>query len=81
MIIELGQQLSLIFHFLILLQQIESNVIYPKVVGNKVGLPGILVLFAITIGGSLMGIIGMLLAVPVASVIYSLIKEKLNERD
>ena len=67
--------------YLILLQQIESNVIYPKVVGNKVGLPGILVLFAITIGGSLMGIIGMLLAVPVASVIYSLIKEKLNERD
>ncbi len=67
--------------YLLLLQQIESNAIYPKVVGNKVGLPGILVLFAITIGGSLMGVIGMLLAVPVASVVYSLIKEKLDGRD
>ena len=66
--------------YLLLLQQVESNVIYPKVVGNKVGLPGILVLVAITIGGSLMGIIGMILAVPAASVIFSLIKEKLDDK-
>lgn len=71
--------------FLIILQQIEGNLIYPKVVGNSTGLPGMWVLFAITIGGGLLGVIGMLLAVPTISVIYTMIKkdteEKLIEKD
>ncbi len=60
--------------FIIILQQIEGNLIYPRVVGRSVGLPGIWVLIAVTVGSSF-GILGMLLGVPVASVIYSLIRE------
>lgn len=60
--------------YIIILQQIESNLIYPRVVGGSIGLPGILVLAAITIGGGLAGIIGMLLSVPIAATIYQLIK-------
>lgn len=66
--------------FLIILQQIEGNLIYPKVVGNSTGLPGMWVLFAITIGGALLGIIGMLLAVPTISVIYTMIKKDTEEK-
>jgi len=61
--------------FLIVLQQVEGNLIYPRVVGKSVGLPGIWVLAAVTIGGSAFGILGMLLGVPVCSVLYSLGKE------
>ncbi|MFP5527245.1 AI-2E family transporter [Peptococcus simiae] len=61
--------------FMLLLQQFESNVIYPRVVGSSVGLPSMWTLFAITIGGSLMGLMGMLLFVPLVSTIYSLISE------
>jgi predicted PurR-regulated permease PerM len=57
------------------LQQFENNVIYPKVVGKSVGLPGMWVLMAVTIGGELMGVAGMLLMIPVASVLYSLLRE------
>ncbi|WP_125761277.1 AI-2E family transporter [Companilactobacillus hulinensis] len=60
--------------YIIILQQIESNLIYPRVVGGSIGLPGILVLAAITVGGGLAGIIGMLLSVPIAATIYQLIK-------
>ncbi len=63
----------------IIIQQIEGNVIYPKVVGNSVGLPGILVLVAVTIGGSIGGILGMLLGVPIATTIYNLLKEKIKK--
>lgn len=71
---------SLIFIlFFLLLQQIEGNFIYPKVVGGKIGLPSIWVLVAVTIGGSLGGIIGMLLSVPLLSVIYTILKEYVNE--
>lgn len=59
--------------FIIVLQQIEGNLIYPKVVGKSVGLPGIWVLFAVTVGGAAFGFIGMLVSVPVCSVLYSLI--------
>lgn len=52
------------------LQQIEGNIIYPRVVGSQVGLPGIWVLVSVTIGGSVAGILGMMLAVPVTTVIY-----------
>jgi predicted PurR-regulated permease PerM len=70
--------------FLILffvLQQIEGKLIYPKVVGNFVGLSGIWVLFAITIGGSLFGIIGMFVFVPLMSTGYSLLRDDVNRRN
>ncbi len=66
--------------FLVLLQQFEGNLIYPKIVGDKVGLPAIWVLAAITIGGGLGGIPGMLVGVPTAATIYSLVRESLNKR-
>ena len=62
--------------YLIVLQQIEGNLIYPKVVGTSVGLPAIWVLVAITVGGGMMGVLGMLLGVPVAAVVYKLLKDK-----
>ena len=57
------------------LQQFENNVIYPKVVGKSVGLPGMWVLLAVTVGGELMGVAGMLLMIPLTSVLYSLLRE------
>ncbi len=60
--------------FIVVLQQLEGNLIYPRVVGSSIGLPGIWVLAAVTIGGGLGGIIGMLLAVPITATIYKLIK-------
>lgn len=66
--------------FVLILQQIEGNVIYPRVVGSSIGLPGIWVLVAVTIGGSLMGIVGMLIGVPIACVIYTILKEDVNKR-
>ena len=59
--------------FVVVLQQLEGNLIYPKVVGNSIGLPGIWVLAAVTVGGGLMGIPGMLLGVPVVAAIYQLL--------
>ena len=67
--------------FLIVLQQVEGNVIYPKVVGRKIGLPGLWVLLGITVGGGLFGIWGMLLAVPIASVVYQVIKKDVKKRE
>ena len=64
--------------FIIILQQLESNLIYPRVVGNSVGLPGIWVMFAVTIGGSLFGLAGMLLGVPLVSLVYSLVSAQVN---
>jgi len=61
--------------FIVVLQQIEGNVIYPKVVGNSVGLPAMWVLAAVTVGGGIGGIVGMLFAVPTASVLYTLLRE------
>ena len=66
--------------FLLILQQIEGNIIYPKVVGNSVGLPGIWVLVAITIGGSLWGIVGMLVSVPLVSVLYTILRDNVNQK-
>ncbi len=76
---------ALIFVVLFLvLQQIEGNLIYPHVVGNSVGLPSIWVLAAVSIGASLMGIVGMLIFIPIVSVIYALFREvvylKLKQR-
>lgn len=66
--------------FLAVLQQIEGNVIYPRVVGTSIGLPGIWVLAAVTVGGGLFGLLGVLLSVPVASVVYALIKQDVRRR-
>ena len=67
--------------FIIVLQQLEGNLIYPKVVGNSIGLPALWVLAAITVGGSLMGITGMLLGVPIAAALYRLLKENVTYRE
>mgnify|MGYP005779939637 CR=1 FL=1 len=61
--------------FILVLQQIEGNLIYPKVVGTSVGLPSLWVLLAVTVGGTSMGIFGMLINVPIASVLYILLSE------
>ncbi len=66
--------LTFIIIFLVL-QQIEGNLIYPHVVGNSVGLPAIWVLAAVSIGASLMGVVGMLVFIPITSVLYALFRE------
>lgn len=65
----------------IVLQQVEGNLIYPHVVGNSVGLPSIWVLAAVTIGGSLMGVIGMLIFIPIVSTVYALLREDVNRKN
>ena len=66
--------------FIIILQQIEGNLIYPKVVGKSVGLPGLWVMVAVTVGASIAGILGMLVSVPLCSVLYGIIKTNVNAR-
>ena len=73
-------QALLFIIYLIILQQIEGDLIYPRVVGSSVGLPSIWVLFAVTVGGGLWGIVGVLFSVPTLSVIYLLLKEYVNNR-
>ena len=67
--------------FIVILQQLEGNLIYPRVVGSSIGLPGIWVLAAITIGGGLMGIPGMLLAVPIMATLYRLLRDDMHKRN
>ena len=66
--------------FILILQQFEGNLIYPKVVGKSVGLPGIWVFVAVTIGASLAGVVGMLISVPIASICYSILATDVNYR-
>jgi len=66
--------------FIIVLQQIEGNFIYPKVVGKSVGLPGIWVLTAVTIGNGMFGLLGMIVAVPTFSVLYTLLKKVVDNK-
>ena len=66
--------------FIIVLQQIEGNLIYPHVVGKNIGLPSIWVLVAITIGGSLFGIMGMVIGLPILSIIYAIVTENTNKK-
>ena len=73
------QALIFVIVFLII-QQIEGNLIYPKVVGGSIGLPGMWVLVAVTIGGDLMGVVGMFLMIPLSSVLYTLMREITNRR-
>lgn len=74
------QALWFVILFLVL-QQIEGNLIYPKVVGNSVGLPAIWVLTAVSVGGSLFGISGMLFFIPLTSSCYALLRESVNDRN
>ena len=64
----------------LILQQLEGNLIYPKVVGNSVGLPSIWVLASVSVGGSLLGVTGMLMFIPLMSTVYSLIRDDVNDR-
>lgn len=67
--------------FIIVIQQIEGNVIYPKVVGGSIGLPGLFVLIAVTIGGGLMRVPGMIISVPLASALFKLLKNDVKSRE
>jgi predicted PurR-regulated permease PerM len=67
--------------FILVLQQLEGNLIYPKVVGNSLGLPALWVLAAVTVGGALAGVLGMLLGVPIAAAAYQLVREDLHRRE
>lgn len=67
--------------FIVVLQQLEGNLIYPRVVGSSLGLPGLWVLAAVTIGGSLFGIAGMLIGVPLVAAIYRIVKEDMQRKD
>lgn len=66
--------------FILVLQQIEGNLIYPKVVGKAVGLPGVIVLSAVLIGGNIAGILGSICAVPVSAILYTILREAVNNR-
>lgn len=74
------QALWFVILFLVL-QQLEGNLIYPKVVGNSVGLPAIWVLMAVSVGGSLFGVSGMLFFIPLMSTGYALLRESVNNRN
>lgn len=66
--------------FIVVLQQLEGNLIYPKVVGKSIGLPGLLVLVAVIVGGNLFSVVGILVSVPLCSVLYTLFKESIDDR-
>ena len=67
--------------YLVVLQQIEGNLVFPRVVGSSIGLPGVWVLVAVTIGGGVMGIPGMLIGVPLASAAYKLLGRDVHARE
>ena len=73
-------QVILFIIVFLVIQQIEGNLIYPKVVGKSVGLSPIWTLLSITVGGNLFGIPGMLLGLPIASIVYAFIKSTVNNR-
>ena len=74
-------QALLFLVFLVVLQQLEGNLIYPRVVGSSIGLPGIWVLAAVTVGGGLLGVGGMLLGVPLTAAVYQLLRHDMNRRN
>lgn len=73
------QAVIFVIMFLVI-QQLEGNLIYPKVVGTSIGLPGMWVLLAVTVGGDLLGIMGMLVMIPIASVIYAILRDVTGKR-
>lgn len=81
MILTVSPVQALIFLvFLVILQQLEGNLIYPRVVGSSIGLPGIWVLAAVTVGGGMLGVLGMLLGVPLAAALYRLLRDDVNKQ-
>ena len=66
--------------FFVVIQQIEGTFIYPRVVGKSVGLPGVIVICAVLVGGNIGGIIGALISVPTSAVLFALIKEAVAKR-
>ena len=77
MVLSVSPAKALIFIlYILVLRQLENNLIYPRVVGNSVGLPGVLVLAAVTVGGTVFGLAGMLLCVPLCATPYRYMKEK-----
>ena len=80
MILTVSPMQALLFLvFIVVLQQLEGNIIYPRVVGSSIGLPGIWVLAAVTIGGGIMGVVGMLLGVPLVAALYRILREDLQK--
>lgn len=67
--------------YLLILQQIEGNLIYPRVMGSRVNMPGMWIMAAVTVGGGIGGPIGMLLSVPIASTAYTLLREATKNRE
>ena len=67
--------------FIVVLQQIDNNLIYPRVVGRSVGLPGLWVLIAVTVGGGIGGVAGMVASVPTCSVLYTLVREAVDRKN
>ena len=65
--------------FEIVMQQIEGNLIYPKVVGSSIGLPAVLVLIAVTIGGGVFGVVGLLIGVPLTAAIYRIVSDDIKK--
>ena len=66
--------------FIVILQQVDNNLIYPRVVGKSVGLPGLWVLIAVTVGGGVGGVFGMVASVPTCSVLYTLVREAVDRK-
>ena len=82
MILTVSPVKALIFLiFVVILQQLEGNLIYPRVVGNSVGLPSIWVLMAVSVGGSLFGVAGMLVFIPLTSTLYSLLRDDVKRKN
>ncbi|MBQ4591291.1 MAG: AI-2E family transporter [Clostridia bacterium] len=80
MILTVSPMQALLFLiFIVVLQQLEGNLIYPRVVGSSIGLPGIWVLAAVTIGGGIMGVAGMLVGVPLAAALYRILRDDLKK--
>lgn len=67
--------------FIVVLQQLEGNLVYPRVVGSSIGLPGIWVLTAVTVGGGVLGVGGMLLGVPIAAACYQMLRTDVQKRN
>lgn len=81
MILTVSPMQALIFLiYIVILQQLENNLIYPKVVGSSMGLPGIWVLAAVTIGGGILGVTGMLIGVPLAAAAYRILRENVSRK-
>lgn len=76
---ESPMQALLFLVFIVVLQQLEGNIVYPRVVGSSIGLPGIWVLAAVTIGGGIMGVVGMLVGVPLAAALYHILRDDLKK--